>query len=49
MNALTLCLIAAGIATAVAAGLVFVGAVRSGWMDDLEETKYRFLREDDNR
>ncbi len=49
MSALTLCLIAAGIATAVAAGLVFVAAVRSGQMDDLEETKFRILREDENR
>lgn len=49
MSALTLCLIAAGIATAAAAGLVFVGAVRSGWMDDLEDTKYRILREDEHR
>ncbi len=49
MSALTLCLIAAGIATAVSAGLFFVGAVRSGWMDDLEDTKYRLLREDENR
>jgi nitrogen fixation-related uncharacterized protein len=49
MTALTLCLIAAGIATAVSAGFFFVGAVRSGWMDDLEDTKYRLLREDENR
>ncbi len=49
MSALTLCLIAAGSATAVSAGFVFVGAVRSGWMDDLEDTKYRLLREDENK
>ncbi len=46
-SALTLCLIVSGLATAVAAGFVFVGAVRTGMMDDLEDTKYRFLREDD--
>lgn len=49
MTALTLCLIVAGIVTATGAGLFFVGAVRSGLMDDLEETKFRMLREDDNR
>ena len=49
MTALTLCLIAAGLATAVAGGLFFVGAVRSGQMDDLEEVKFRMLREDETR
>ncbi len=49
MTALTLCLIAAGLATAIAAGLFFVGAVRSGLLDDLEDVKFRMLREDDRR
>ena len=47
MTALTLCLIAGGLATAVAAGLCFVGAVRAGHLDDLEDVKFRMLREED--
>jgi cbb3-type cytochrome oxidase maturation protein len=46
---LTFCLILAGIASATAAGFFFIGAVRSGQLDDLEETKFRMLREDENR
>ena len=46
MTALTLCLIAGAIASAVAAALVFAGMVRSGQLDDLEETKFQMLRED---
>jgi cbb3-type cytochrome oxidase maturation protein len=34
---------------AVAGALFFVYAVRSGQMDDLEDVKYRMLREDDKR
>jgi cbb3-type cytochrome oxidase maturation protein len=49
MTALTVCLIASGLATALAAALFFAGAVRSGQFDDLEEEKYRMLREDENR
>ncbi len=49
VTALTLCLIVSGLATAISAGLFFVGAVRSGQMDDLEEVKFRMLREDENR
>ncbi len=48
-SALTLCLIAAGLATATAAGLFFVWAVRSGQLDDLEDVKFRMLREDEHR
>jgi cbb3-type cytochrome oxidase maturation protein len=47
MTALTLCLIAAGIAMAISAGLFFVWAVRSGYLDDLEDVKFRMLREDE--
>lgn len=46
MTALTMCLIAGGLATAAAAALVFVAAVRGGQLDDLEETKFQMLRED---
>jgi hypothetical protein len=49
MTALTLCLMAAGIATAIGAALFFVGAVRAGLMDDVEEAKFRMLREDPKR
>ena len=49
MTALTLCLIAGAVATATAAGLYFVIAVRAGQMDDLEEVKFRMLREEENR
>jgi cbb3-type cytochrome oxidase maturation protein len=49
VTALTMCLIAAGLATATGAGLLFVWAVRSGQLDDLEDAKFRMLREDDNR
>jgi len=49
MSALTLCLLAWGLATATAAGLCFVGAVRAGHLDDLEDTKFRMLREDEDR
>ena len=46
MTTLTICLIAGGLATAIAAALVFTAAVRSGQLDDLEETKFQMLRED---
>jgi hypothetical protein len=47
VTALTACLIAWGLVTAAAAGLVFVGAVRAGHLDDLEDVKFRILREED--
>lgn len=46
MTALTICLIGGGLATAIAAALMFAAAVRSGQLDDLEETKFQMLRED---
>jgi len=46
MTAMTLCLIAGGLATAAAAALAFAAAVRSGQLDDLEETKFQMLREE---
>ncbi len=49
MTALTLCLLAGGIACAIGAALFFAGAVRAGLMDDVEEAKFRMLREDPNR
>ncbi len=48
-SALTVCLIVAGIAMASGAALFFVGAVRSGQMEDLEDVKFRMLREDERR
>lgn len=49
MTALTVCLVAGGIASALAAALAFVWAARSGHLDDLEETKFRMFREEQNR
>lgn len=49
MTALTLCLMAGGIFTAAAAAAVFVAMVRTGQLDDLEETKFRMIREEENR
>ncbi len=49
MTALTLCLILGAACSAVAAGLTFAGVVRAGHLDDLEETKFRMIREDDHR
>jgi len=49
MTALTICLMTAGIASAVAAALAFVWAARSGHLDDLEETKFRMFREEQDR
>jgi len=46
---LTLCIIAGGLSSVIAAAMVFVAAVRSGQMDDLEETKFQMLREDHDR
>ena len=46
MSMVTLCLIFGGLVTAVSAGLCFAWAVRSGQLDDLEEVKFRMLRED---
>ena len=46
MTTLTICLIAGGLATAIAAALAFAAAVRSGQLDDLEETKFQMLREE---
>jgi cbb3-type cytochrome oxidase maturation protein len=44
---LSLCLIVGALVSAVAGALFFAFAVRSGQMDDLEDVKYRMLREDD--
>jgi nitrogen fixation-related uncharacterized protein len=49
VTALTLCLILGGLCTAAAAGLAFAGLVRSGQLDDLDEAKFRMIREDDHR
>ncbi|MHB8875375.1 MAG: cbb3-type cytochrome oxidase assembly protein CcoS [Myxococcaceae bacterium] len=49
MTALTLCLLAGALLSAAAGGLLFVGAVRAGQLDDVEEAKFRMLREDENR
>jgi hypothetical protein len=49
VTALTLCLIASGICAATAAGLFFAGAVKAGLMEDLEDVKYRMLREDEDK
>lgn len=49
MSLLTLCLILGGLAMAAAAGFLFVAAVRSGQMDDLEDVKFQMLREDRDR
>lgn len=49
MTVLTMCLIAGGLASALAAAMAFVAAVRSGQLDDLEETKFQMLREDHDR
>jgi nitrogen fixation-related uncharacterized protein len=49
VSLLTLALILGGLAMAAAAGFLFVGAVRSGQMDDLEDVKFQMLREDNER
>jgi hypothetical protein len=49
VSATTLCLIAGGLCSAVAAALAFAAAVRAGHLDDLEETKFRMFREDERR
>ncbi len=46
---LTACLIGGCVASAFAALFFFVWGVRSGHLDDLEDTKFRMLREDENR
>jgi cbb3-type cytochrome oxidase maturation protein len=46
---LTLALILGGLAMAAAAGFLFVAAVRSGQMDDLEDVKFQMLREDNDK
>ncbi len=49
MSLLTLALILGGLAMAAAGGFLFVAAVRSGQMDDLEDVKFQMLREDRDR
>jgi hypothetical protein len=49
MTATTLCLIAGGLFSALAAALAFAFAARAGHLDDLEETKFHMLREDERR
>jgi cbb3-type cytochrome oxidase maturation protein len=46
---LTICLIAGGVVLAIAAAIAFTASVKGGQFDDLEETKYQMLREDDHR
>jgi cbb3-type cytochrome oxidase maturation protein len=46
---LTICLIAGGVVLAAAAAIAFAASVKGGQLDDLEETKYQMLREDDHR
>jgi cbb3-type cytochrome oxidase maturation protein len=46
---MTVCLIASGLVMAAGAAFFFVAAARSGQFDDMEEEKYRMLREDENQ
>ncbi len=46
---LTICLIGGCVASAFAALFFFVGFVRNGQLDDLEDVKFQMLREDEKR
>ncbi len=47
MSTLTIVLLVGGLCMGVAGMLIFVAAARSGQFDDIEEVKYRMLREDE--
>jgi len=49
MTAMTLLLLGGALCMGFSAALVFVLAARSGQFDDLEDTKYQLLRDDDDQ
>ncbi len=48
MTAMTLLLLGGALCMGTAGALIFVLAARSGQFDDLEDTKYQLLRENDD-